>query len=162
MNMVVALPPMQDQKALGFHQKYLNLCSEDKQRSYKFGTTWGWVINDRIFIFGWTIPVKSPISDTCQPVPRIQKCQISDDNLFYSFSVYRKAKAMNTFQCISAYAQLYQLITGITKQKQSSAILIKADYILSFKRGRKKCVKTATRMWIKCFMYNLGLLELTR
>lgn len=45
---------------------------------------------------------------------------------------------MNTFQCISAYAQLYQLITGITKQKQSSAILIKADYILSFKRGRKK------------------------
>ncbi len=22
-----------------------------------FGTTWGWVINDRIFIFGWTIPL---------------------------------------------------------------------------------------------------------
>ncbi len=40
-----------------FHQKYLNLCSEDEWRSYGFGTTWGWVINDRIFIFGWTIPL---------------------------------------------------------------------------------------------------------
>ncbi len=42
-------------KALGFHQKYLNLCSEYERRSYRFGTTWGWVINDRIFIFVWTI-----------------------------------------------------------------------------------------------------------
>ncbi len=45
------------QKALGFHQKYLNLCSEDGRRSYGFWTTWGWVINDRIFILGWTIPL---------------------------------------------------------------------------------------------------------
>ncbi len=41
--------------ALGFHQKYLNLCSEDEQR---FGTKWGWVINNIIFIFGWTIPLR--------------------------------------------------------------------------------------------------------
>ncbi len=40
------------------HQKYLNLCSEDERRSYRFRTTWGWVINDRIFIFGWTIPLR--------------------------------------------------------------------------------------------------------
>ncbi len=38
--------------------KYLNLCSEDERRSCGFGTTWGWVINDRIYIFGWTIPLK--------------------------------------------------------------------------------------------------------
>ncbi len=44
-------------KALWFHQKYLNLCSEDEWRSYGFGTTWGWVFNDRIFIFGRTIPL---------------------------------------------------------------------------------------------------------
>ncbi len=37
--------------------KYLNLCSEDEQRSYGFVTTRGRVINDRIFIFGWTIPL---------------------------------------------------------------------------------------------------------
>ncbi len=39
--------------------KILNLCSEDEQRSSKFGTAWGWVINDGIFIFGWTIPSKT-------------------------------------------------------------------------------------------------------
>ncbi len=32
---------MKGQRALGFHQKYLYLCSEDEQRSYRFGTTWG-------------------------------------------------------------------------------------------------------------------------
>ncbi len=48
------------QIALRFHQKHLNLWSEDERRSYGFGTTWGWVINDRIFILRWTNPL-SPI-----------------------------------------------------------------------------------------------------
>ncbi len=42
---------MQGQKALGFHQKYLHLCS------YGFGTTWGCAINDSILLLGWTIPL---------------------------------------------------------------------------------------------------------
>ncbi len=41
-----------------FKQKYLNLCSNDERRSYGFGTTSGWVINDIIFIFGWTNPLR--------------------------------------------------------------------------------------------------------
>ncbi len=53
----LGLEPMQGQKALGFQQKYLNLCFEDERRSYRFGTTWGWVINDTILILGWTIPL---------------------------------------------------------------------------------------------------------
>ncbi len=53
-NISVAFPSMQGQRALRFHQIYLNLCSEDEQRTYGFGTTWGWVIDDRIFILGWT------------------------------------------------------------------------------------------------------------
>ncbi len=36
--------------------EYLPLCSADQINSYRFGTTWGWV-NDKIFIFGWTIPL---------------------------------------------------------------------------------------------------------
>ncbi len=32
------LKAMEGQKDLGFHQKYLNLCSEDERRSYWFGT----------------------------------------------------------------------------------------------------------------------------
>ncbi len=59
LNVVVVVLSMEGQKALRFHQKYLNLCSEDEQRSYGFKTTWGWVINDSIFIFGWTIPLMS-------------------------------------------------------------------------------------------------------
>ncbi len=30
---------MEGQRDLGIHLKYLNLCSEDEQRSYGFGTT---------------------------------------------------------------------------------------------------------------------------
>ncbi len=57
LNVSVALLSMQGKKAW-FHQKYLNMCSKDELSSYRFGTIWGWVINDRIFIFGWTIPLK--------------------------------------------------------------------------------------------------------
>ncbi len=32
--------------------KYLPLC----WNAHRFGTTWGWVNDDRIFIFGWAIP----------------------------------------------------------------------------------------------------------
>ncbi len=39
LNVSVVLLSMQGQKALGFHQKYPNLCYEDEQRSYGFGTT---------------------------------------------------------------------------------------------------------------------------
>ncbi len=37
--------------------EYLPLCSAEKRHPYRFGTTWGWVSDDRIFIFGWTIPL---------------------------------------------------------------------------------------------------------
>ncbi len=47
LTMVVVLLSMQGQKPLGFHPKYLNLCSEDERRSCAFGTTRSWVINDR-------------------------------------------------------------------------------------------------------------------
>ncbi len=39
--------------------KYLPLCSAEQRHSYRFGTTWGWVNDDRIFIFGWTIPLRA-------------------------------------------------------------------------------------------------------
>ncbi len=51
LNVAVALLSMEGQKAIGFHQKYLNLCYKDEQRSYGFGTKWEWVINDRITFF---------------------------------------------------------------------------------------------------------------
>jgi len=56
--LVVTLQAMQGLRTLRSYQKYLNLCSEDERRFYGFGTTWEWVINDRIFIFGWTNPLR--------------------------------------------------------------------------------------------------------
>ncbi len=38
-NISVVLLSMEGQIALGFHQKYLNLCSNDERRSYGFVTT---------------------------------------------------------------------------------------------------------------------------
>ncbi len=52
LNVVGPLLSMEGQKALGFNKKYLYLCSENEQRSYGFGSTCAWVINDIIFIFG--------------------------------------------------------------------------------------------------------------
>ncbi len=38
--------------------KYIPLFSAKQGNSYRFGTTWGVVKDDRIFIFGWTIPLR--------------------------------------------------------------------------------------------------------
>jgi len=35
--------------------KYLPLCSAEERKSYRFATAWGWVNDDSIFIFGWSI-----------------------------------------------------------------------------------------------------------
>ncbi len=62
-------------KLSDFNQKYLNFCSEDEQRSYGFGTTWAWLIIDRIFTFVQTIPLGMPkeqLSFECQNKTDIQ------------------------------------------------------------------------------------------
>ncbi len=38
-NISVVLLSMEGLRGLRFNQKYLNLCSKDERRSYKFGTT---------------------------------------------------------------------------------------------------------------------------
>ncbi len=50
LNVSVALLSMLGQKALGFHQKHLNLCSEDERRSYGFEPTWRWVIHEHLHL----------------------------------------------------------------------------------------------------------------
>ncbi len=37
--------------------EYVPLCSAEQRHSYRFGTNWEWVDDDRIVIFGWTIPL---------------------------------------------------------------------------------------------------------
>ncbi len=47
----------QKQPGYKLSSKYLPLCSAEQRHSYRFRTTWGRVNDDRIFIFGWTIPL---------------------------------------------------------------------------------------------------------
>ncbi len=58
----VVLLSMEGQRALGFNQKYLNLCLEDEWRYYGFGTTWGW---------GWTIALNESIDESLCDVPKL-------------------------------------------------------------------------------------------
>ncbi len=57
LTVVVPLLSIEGQKALQFHHKYLNLCSEDEVMSYGFGRTWGWVTKDS-FHFWVNYPFK--------------------------------------------------------------------------------------------------------
>ncbi len=50
-------------------------------RSYGFGKTWGWVINDRIYIFGWTSPFK------CDKV-RCENSEICVEGLMWKNTMY--------------------------------------------------------------------------
>ncbi len=52
-----------EQPGYKLSSKYLPLCSAEQLNSYRFGTTWGWVNDDRIFIFGWTIPLSRNFGD---------------------------------------------------------------------------------------------------
>ncbi len=45
------------QPGYNLSSKYRPLCSAEQRNSYRFGTTCGRVNDDRIFIFGWTIPL---------------------------------------------------------------------------------------------------------
>ncbi len=37
--------------------KYLPLCSAEQRHSNRFVTSWRWINDDRIVIFGWTVPL---------------------------------------------------------------------------------------------------------
>ncbi len=57
LNVVVALLSMEGSEAIEFHQKYLNLCSEDERWFYGF-----WIIINDNFIFGVNYPFKFNVS----------------------------------------------------------------------------------------------------
>ncbi len=69
LNVSVPLRSIQGQRALRLHQKYLYLCSDEWRWAYGFETTWGWVSIDRIFIFGWTIPLISKNNPEFKAIP---------------------------------------------------------------------------------------------
>ncbi len=51
------------QKLFGYphSSKHLFLCSAEERNDYRFGITCGCVNDDKIFIFGWTIPLSQTV-----------------------------------------------------------------------------------------------------
>ncbi len=91
-NVSVVLLSIQGQKALGFHQKYCNMCSKKEEwRSNGFGTTWGWVTN-YWQIFGWT-----------RSIPLM----MLDQNHVVEFHFPRKCKKSGYF-CNSVWCSNYK------------------------------------------------------
>ncbi len=61
---------------------FLPLCSAEQRNSFRFGSTWGWV-NDRIFIFGWTIPLTVQIfMNISQFKAKLAKSTMGQNKLF--------------------------------------------------------------------------------
>ncbi len=91
LNISVGLQSMEGQKALGFHQIYLNLCSKDERRSYTF-FVWNdmRVINDRIFIFVWTITLHFPIGSSFHVIRFFFSCNNSTMNGYQSFQASKR------------------------------------------------------------------------
>ncbi len=52
------------------YSEYLPLCSAEQRNSYRFGTTRGWVNDEIIVIFGWTIPLRQKHSPINKAEPR--------------------------------------------------------------------------------------------
>ncbi len=57
------------------------LCLAEQRHSYRFGTTWGWVNDDLIFIFGWIISL-TPNSLYTSPDPVLHL--MSDFLMYFS------------------------------------------------------------------------------
>ncbi len=65
--------------------EYLPLCSE-QTHSYRFGSTWGWVNDDRIFIFGCTVSLRQPVErkkHILNDFERLHNCGICNCNCDY-------------------------------------------------------------------------------
>ncbi len=128
LNMSVALLSMQGQKAVEFHQKYLNLCSEDEQRSWHDMT---WHDDMRVsnywhifFIFGWTIPLK------CN---HIYHCLV---NFFERNPVVSIANSMRSYILCERFHNKFNLDLPCWTTENS---LIKWESIVNFTWGLKIC-----------------------
>ncbi len=72
-------------KALGFHQKYLDLCSKDERRSYRFGTGLSNSWQNKIF---WVNYLFNFVADQCMFEEYICKNRIWTLNTFCKKSQY--------------------------------------------------------------------------
>ncbi len=137
LNESVVLLSTQGQKALVFYQKYLNLCSEDDQRSYRLETTWGWVINDRIVIFSKLSLIYITLFllwiSKEDSFPKQWKTKFLDSTDFYCMNKRYRDVSQIIFFCIDDRINIFGLtipLSGIVTERDS--IVLAAICVLSF------------------------------
>ncbi len=104
----------------------LNSCNK-----CRFGTTWGWVNDARIFIFGWTFPLSLPLRDNS-----------SSDNLFIHIS------RMTSFQ-VTTVSHSLVIIHFSVKEMQWKWMVCDACQPITFCivfHGGKKVIRACHNM----------------
>ncbi len=92
------------------------LSSTEGSKSYRFGTTWGWVNDYRIFIFSWTVPLKLAWNRIYSRLFPLSWCK-SQCN---SFSKWGKKKVgQDLFLSIENWLDHCSLIAVISRQRDS-------------------------------------------
>ncbi len=153
LTMVVPLLSMQGQKALGFH---LNLCSKNERRSYRFGTTWGWVINDRIFIFGWTIPLTPGYSRGIVPILYAFRWNNHQGNIAWLCLKWEKHKLWSWLKSalsdseLNLLERLQTLVERVLPESQCAFRSERStmDMIFSLRQLQEKCREQQMPLYI--------------
>ncbi len=136
------------QKALKFHHNYLNLCSEDEWRSYRLRVTWGWVINDRIFIFGWTNPfISAPLVSANTIIA----------HLSFHLSVYL-SQPVSLSVCSSVHPSIHSFIhpylCDSSDIMRTFVMLFKDIHYLLESFLRRNIDSVFTEIRLQCFLLN--------
>ncbi len=144
--------------------EYLPLCSAEQRHSYRFGTTWGWVNDDRIFIFGWSIPLKSmenPIKNmktlhVCVCYQEISsRCQ-QYTKAFPSFSInIQKSKKMSSdvdVTCVLSFRSAFptQHRWVMMKTNFQPKIGLKQPNVLTQRSQPSIWVEKITQRFLEC------------
>jgi len=121
----------QIQKALGFHQKYLNLCSENEHRSFGSGTTWEWVID------GW--PILFKCVNTCGSSDRTP-CEFEWNWLHTSTKTLQNTTKQQKIKQNSANKRLCCIWAQIFKH-----VLYASDLHFSHCLGSRQCKEASAQ-----------------
>ncbi len=116
--------------------EYLPLCSAEQRHSNRFGTIWGWVNDDRIFIFGWSIPLT--LNDVLAMIVCECLCTVG-----------------SIADCPDCHLQEYGIVTGSTVHSRGSRTLTSPS-----QTSDSRLTSGFTCSWAKLGSYSVRFLEL--
>ncbi len=120
--------------------KYLPLCSE-QTHSYRFGSTWGRVNDDRIFIFGWTVSLNQKHQHTLH----MQFCQEQFKTELLESNVHDFSSVEHEQMFSRRFTLLFYMQT-----KQKVALKLQKHIIIMQKSPCDSCTIFQVLWWDLC------------